>query len=228
LERGLYDGAEIRVWLVDWTDPASRQLIARGQIGEVRRGKSAFEAEVLGLVRKVDGHLDEQTRRSERLLEVAESASRNAELLPQISAQNERMADAITDLAAAVREGREQAAAATDRLGERLGKTAIQQLESLQHQTSALQQMQSAVVKAGEAEAKMAGSIDAFGHTLGGMTKATEDLGMTISAMRETDAERERELAELVSRSQRWLIGIAAVLAVLAAATFAAVLTGRV
>jgi len=54
LERGLYDGAEIRVWLVDWTDPASRQLIARGQIGEVRRGKSAFEAEVLGLVERLN------------------------------------------------------------------------------------------------------------------------------------------------------------------------------
>lgn len=54
LERGLYDGAEIRVWLVDWTDPVSRHLIARGQIGEVRRGTHAFEAEVLGLIDRLN------------------------------------------------------------------------------------------------------------------------------------------------------------------------------
>ncbi|MEM9145804.1 MAG: DUF2163 domain-containing protein [Pseudomonadota bacterium] len=54
LEHGLYDGAEIRVWLVDWADVASRHLIARGQIGEVRRGTHAFEAEVLGLIDRLN------------------------------------------------------------------------------------------------------------------------------------------------------------------------------
>lgn len=49
LEAGLYDGAEIRLWLVDWTDPAARVLLARGRIGEVRRGTLAFEAEIAGL-----------------------------------------------------------------------------------------------------------------------------------------------------------------------------------
>jgi uncharacterized phage protein (TIGR02218 family) len=49
IERGLYDGAEIVFWLVDWTDPASRLLLARGRIGEIRRGELAFEAEVVGL-----------------------------------------------------------------------------------------------------------------------------------------------------------------------------------
>lgn len=49
IERGLFDGAEIRHWLVDWTDPGARVLLARGRIGEVRRGEHAFEAEVTGL-----------------------------------------------------------------------------------------------------------------------------------------------------------------------------------
>ncbi|GMG81239.1 DUF2163 domain-containing protein [Paralimibaculum aggregatum] len=54
LEAGLYDGAEIRLWLVDWQDPASRVLLSRGQIGEIRRGSHAFEAEVLGLAERLN------------------------------------------------------------------------------------------------------------------------------------------------------------------------------
>jgi uncharacterized phage protein (TIGR02218 family) len=54
LERGLYDGAEIRVWLVDWTAPEARFLLARGRIGEVRRGENAFEAEVTGLAERLN------------------------------------------------------------------------------------------------------------------------------------------------------------------------------
>ena len=54
LEAGLYDGAEIRLWLVDWTAPTDRVLLSRGQIGEVRRGAAAFEAEVLGLAERLN------------------------------------------------------------------------------------------------------------------------------------------------------------------------------
>lgn len=49
LERGLYDGAEVLFWIVDWTEPANRLLEARGRLGAVRRGGHAFEAEVAGL-----------------------------------------------------------------------------------------------------------------------------------------------------------------------------------
>lgn len=49
IERGFYDGAEVTLWLVDWKNPASRLLLTRGRIGEIRRGKAAFEAEIVGL-----------------------------------------------------------------------------------------------------------------------------------------------------------------------------------
>lgn len=54
IERGLYDGAEVTLWLVDWTDPASRLLLTRGHIGEIRRGRAAFEAEVVGLAERLN------------------------------------------------------------------------------------------------------------------------------------------------------------------------------
>lgn len=54
LERGLYDGAEVRLWLVDWSDVTARVLLSRGSIGEVRRGAHAFEAEVAGLAQALN------------------------------------------------------------------------------------------------------------------------------------------------------------------------------
>lgn len=46
---GRWDGAEVRAWLVDWSDVAARQLIFRGTIGELRRVDGAFHAELRGL-----------------------------------------------------------------------------------------------------------------------------------------------------------------------------------
>lgn len=54
IERGFYDGAEVTLWLVDWKDVASRLLLSRGHIGEIRRGKAAFEAEVVGLSERLN------------------------------------------------------------------------------------------------------------------------------------------------------------------------------
>lgn len=52
--RGLYDGADIALWLVDWQDQSVRLLLSRGQIGSIRRGESAFEAEVTGLTDRLN------------------------------------------------------------------------------------------------------------------------------------------------------------------------------
>lgn len=46
---GRYDGAEVRTWLVNWTDVSQRALIFRGTFGEITRGSGAFNAELRGL-----------------------------------------------------------------------------------------------------------------------------------------------------------------------------------
>ncbi|USN99565.1 MAG: hypothetical protein H6810_02540 [Phycisphaeraceae bacterium] len=158
--------------------------------------------EVLGLVRKVDTHLDEQSRRSERLLELAEQSARRMDVLPELAEQNRRVADALTDLVDLTRDARTRNDLAMDRLT----KNAVQQLETAQRQTSALQNVQAALHRSSEASAEMAQSMSGFGETLGEMAGSTRDLGATIAAMRETDAEREAELAKLVANSQKWLV----------------------
>lgn len=174
--------------------PKNRQEL----LNELRKNYT----EVLGLVRKVDTHLDDQSRRSERLLELAEKSAAQMEVLPEIAESNRRVADALADLVELTRDARTRNEAAMDRLT----KNAVQQLESAQRQTSALQSVQAALHRSSEAGAEMARSMSGFGDTLGEMAGSTRDLGDTIAAMRETDAEREAELARLVSNSQKWLV----------------------
>lgn len=54
LAAGLYDNAGIEIWRVNWSDPAQRVLMRKGNLGEVKRGKTAFSAEVRGLAHKLN------------------------------------------------------------------------------------------------------------------------------------------------------------------------------
>lgn len=49
LMAGRWDGAELRMWEVDWTNTSSRRLAFRGHLGEVSRANGAFRAELRGL-----------------------------------------------------------------------------------------------------------------------------------------------------------------------------------
>ncbi|MEH3144415.1 MAG: DUF2163 domain-containing protein [Methylobacterium frigidaeris] len=54
LARGLFDGATVAVWRVDWQAPADRVLVLSGHLGEVGRGRTAFTAEVRGLADRLN------------------------------------------------------------------------------------------------------------------------------------------------------------------------------
>lgn len=181
--------------------------------------------EVLGIVRKVDQHLDEQAARSERMLEIAERTAKQLERLEQLGPMNEstaRVAEAMTQLIQVTQQG--QADAATT--GDRMMKTANQQLEAQQQQTATLHQVQATIHKSAEADKELADSIHGFTDSIGGVKTATSELGQAITAMRETDAERERELAQLVARSQKSLIAIVVIAGIAALGALAAVLAG--
>lgn len=54
LAAGLFDKAEVRVHLVNWSKPAERQLLRVGHLGEVVREDGAFRAEIRGLASQLD------------------------------------------------------------------------------------------------------------------------------------------------------------------------------
>lgn len=49
LEAGLWDGAQVDVWRVDWQTPERRAHLWSGRISQVRRGGLGFEAELVSL-----------------------------------------------------------------------------------------------------------------------------------------------------------------------------------
>ena len=49
LAAGLYDDAAIEIWRVNWADAAQRVLMRKGNLGQITRGKTAFQAEMRGL-----------------------------------------------------------------------------------------------------------------------------------------------------------------------------------
>jgi hypothetical protein len=46
---GRYDGAEVRLWQVNWADVDQREMLFRGSVGEITRAGGAFRAELRGL-----------------------------------------------------------------------------------------------------------------------------------------------------------------------------------
>ncbi|MBV9905529.1 MAG: DUF2163 domain-containing protein [Alphaproteobacteria bacterium] len=54
LAAGLYDDAGIEIWRVNWATPAQRVLMRKGNLGEIKRGKTGFHAEVRGLAHRLN------------------------------------------------------------------------------------------------------------------------------------------------------------------------------
>lgn len=54
LAGGLYDGARVEIYVVDWTTPAARVRVRVGTVGEIERAGGAFRAEVRGLAQSLD------------------------------------------------------------------------------------------------------------------------------------------------------------------------------
>lgn len=54
LVNGLYDAARVEMWRVNWGDPEERLLLDVYTIGEIRRTRSAFHAELRGLAHLLD------------------------------------------------------------------------------------------------------------------------------------------------------------------------------
>lgn len=51
---GLWDAAEVEIFLVNWRDPAQRLILRKGILGEVARGPLAYHAEIRSLAHQLN------------------------------------------------------------------------------------------------------------------------------------------------------------------------------
>lgn len=141
--------------------------------------------EVLGIVRKVDDHLDEQRHRGERLMEIAERIPPALETLPAIQEQTVRLTEAI------------------DRLADNTARHAARSDSAAQAQTQALAHVKSLLEQSHAAERRVAESVDSFKTTVDGMSEATATVGRVLQHMQERDAAREKQLTDVINRGSR-------------------------
>lgn len=139
--------------------------------------------EVIRVVRKVDSQLDQQTRRGERMLEVAEHTAHGR--LPEIREETRKVGDAIERLAAGIGRGH-------DRLE-----------QGVADQVAAIERVQGLLTQLVEADRSLGDSLVHFQRTATGMATATERLGSALAGLQDRSARRDEQLAELIDRSQK-------------------------
>lgn len=144
-------------------------------------------AEVVTLIRKVDGHLDSQDKRSERLLQIAETLPTALQDLSEIRRQHTQLAEAIDRLTESTRESASRSDAARS-----------QQLE-------ALGEVRSLLHSAGEHERRVADSLDEFKSSIGEVAISTGKLGGVLEGMEARQQRREDDLRQAIESGQKWM-----------------------
>lgn len=170
--------------LPERTEPRGRMRSKQQVLDQLREN---YE-EVIRVVRKVDGQLDQQHRRGERMLEIAEGVSPRLDRLPEIRDETRKVADAIERLAAGV-----------DRGNDRLDRT-------MSEQVAAIERVQRLLGQLVEADHSLGESIDEFRRTAAGMTGATERLGSVLGNMQDRASRRDAQIVEALDRSQKTLV----------------------
>lgn len=137
-------------------------------------------AEVMELIRKVSNHLDRESERSERLMEIAEKIPAALETLPELRAQNEEIIVALRQAAAETAKRDEAAARTLELLGDRMDE-------------------------ARESDRQLVGTMAEFRGTLREMADSSEKTGATLSVMNERNIAREQELQNILLLTKRWI-----------------------
>jgi hypothetical protein len=57
LDAGLWAAASVEIWRVDWADVSQRVKTWMGELGEIRRVDGRFEADLLGLLHRLDAEV---------------------------------------------------------------------------------------------------------------------------------------------------------------------------
>lgn len=144
--------------------------------------------EVIRVVRKVDSTLDQQHRRGERMLEIAEHTVHGR--LPELREETRKVADAI------------------DRLSTGIGRGHDRLEKGVADQIVAIERVQGLLTQLVEADRSLGESLVEFRRTAAGMAVATERLGSALAGMQDRASRRDDQIAEVLDRSQKTLVTV--------------------
>lgn len=167
--------------------PRSRQEL----IAELQRNYQ----EVLGIVRKVDTHLDEQGRRSGRIAEIAERFPAAADDIAQMRTGQESLHAAVEAVAVSLRE--------------RDTSLTESQLATVER----LEEIRGLMAESSESERQLVGSLVEFRDMMGGMAAATERLGDAVERIDTREAERVEQVVDAIRGIKSSVVAVGVVAA---------------
>ncbi len=158
------------------TPPKSKQEL----LAEIQRNYQ----EVLELVRKVDGHLDESSERSQKLFDLAERVPEGMSTIVELKNQNEAVTHAI------------------ERITEVVASTEG-------HASSTVEELRAIATRFDEASQRgeaLAGAVGEFREILGSVANNSSHLNSVMENIQREASSREERLVTLIEREQRWMI----------------------
>jgi len=158
------------------TPPKSKQEL----LAEIQRNYQ----EVLELVRKMDGHLDESSERSQKLFDLAERVPEGMSTIVELKNQNEAVTHAI------------------ERITEVVASTEGHTLSTVEELRAIASRFDEASLR-GEA---LAGAVGEFREVLGTVASNSAHLNGVMENIQREASSREERLVTLIEREQRWMI----------------------
>jgi DNA repair exonuclease SbcCD ATPase subunit len=151
--------------------------------------------EIMSLVRKISDHLDGQTDRTERMLQLIDRMPQALDALPEINRQNARL---LESLHAHLDQAR--------RREEALNDTLATITEAAKHQTEVLGLVQQQLDHSSQSSAQLTGTLSELRQSLSDLAQANTHSSEVLSKMAEATGERENRLTDTLTRTQRWII----------------------
>lgn len=182
--------------------PGSRRDAAMGQLQE------GFN-EMVGLIRDVRSHMDQQAERSERMLGLLEKLPEAIESLPETNRNQSRMLEAMNSHL-------EQ----TGKQSQQLQKTLQGLANANEHQGQVMGLIQQQVENTHKTEQQMLSSFSSMNQTLQQLSESALASSQAMSQFSQQAYESDQRMDQLVRRTNRqtiilwatsWVVGLAAI-----------------
>lgn len=159
-------------------------------------------AEVVALVRKVDQHLDQQSERSVRMLQLAERLPEAIERLDAMSFEQGATTAAVNELAVAVREGQGAIDRAVREGHERLAVLLDAQRQVSERQVKVLGMIETRFDAAEAVQRELGQTLHGFGQAMSGLSANSDRLGSALGAIETRGREQDERIEKLTRRTQ--------------------------
>lgn len=165
-------------------DNASDQSRVLSDVKAPRNKQELFEElqrnyrDVVNLIQKVDGHLDQQNRRSERIAQVAERMDALTGAIEQAGTVPEKIDELKQTIENALRTTEQGTAERTERVRQ------------------AVEQVGNALVASSDQQSKLTHTMAEFRQTIGDLSEATGQSSTAMRTLMDSVVERDKALAE--------------------------------